>query len=93
MSLQCGRHEYLLRGCLSAIGETLRPYGFIRIHRFVVVNSSLVEKIEPLPTGEYKLRVKGGQEYLVTRTYRGKLRFISHLWLCPAAFAADPNCR
>jgi len=93
VSLQCGRHEYLLRGCLSAIGETLRPYGFIRIHRFVVVNSSLVEKIEPLPTGEYKLRVKGGQEYLVTRTYRGKLRFISHLWLCPAAFAADPNCR
>ena len=87
VSVQHGRHAYLLRGCLSAIGETLKPYGFIRIHRSVVVNASLVEEIESLPTGEYKLRVKGGQEYIVTRTYRGNLRFVAHLWLGPNAFA------
>jgi two-component system LytT family response regulator len=92
VSLQHGRHAYLLRGCLSAIGETLKPYGFIRIHRSVVVNASHVEEIEPLSTGEYKLRVKGGQEYLVTRTYRGNLKFIAHLWLGANVFAADPSC-
>ena len=92
VSLQHGRHAYLLRGCLSAIGETLKPYGFIRIHRSVVVNASLVEEIEPLSTGEYRLRVKGGQQYMVTRTYRGNLRFIAQLWLGPNIFAADPGC-
>lgn len=93
VSLQHGRHPYLLRACLSAIGATLKPYGFIRIHRSVVVNASLVEEIEPLSTGEYKLRVKGGQEYIVTRTYRGNLRFVAHLWLGPNVFAADPSCK
>ena len=93
VSLQCCRHAYLLRGCLSAISETLKPYGFIRIHRSVVVNASLVEEIEPLSTGEYRLRIKGGQEYIVTRTYRGNLRFVAHLWLGPNAFEADPSCK
>jgi len=93
VSLQHGRHVYLLRGCLSAIGEALKPYGFIRIHRSVVVNASLVEEIEPLSTGEYRLRIKGGQEYIVTRTYRGNLRFVAHLWLGPNAFEADPSCK
>src|SRR5215470_10156708 len=93
VSLQHRRHPYLLRGCLSAICETLKPYGFIRIHRSVAVNASLVEEIEPLSTGEYKLRVKGGQEYMVTRTYRGNLRFVAHLWLGPNVFAADPSCK
>jgi DNA-binding LytR/AlgR family response regulator len=91
VSLQHGRHACLLRGCLSAIGETLKPYGFIRVHRSVVVNASLVEEIEPLSTGEYRLRVKGGQEYMGTRTYRGNLRFVAHLWLDPNIFAADPG--
>lgn len=93
VSLQHGRHAYLLRGCLSAIGETLKPYGFIRIHRSVIVNAALVEEIEPLATGEYKLRIKGGQEYIVTRTYRDNLRFVAHLWLGSNIFAADPGCK
>jgi DNA-binding LytR/AlgR family response regulator len=91
--LQHGRLPYLLRGSLSAIGETLKPYGFIRIHRSVIVNASLVEEIEPLSTGEYKLRVKGGQEYMVTRTFRNNLRFVAHLWLGPNVFAVDPSCK
>jgi DNA-binding LytR/AlgR family response regulator len=53
-------------------------YGFdslgARIHRSVVVNISAVEEIQPLPTGEYRLRVKGGKGYLVTRTYKHNLR-------------------
>jgi DNA-binding LytR/AlgR family response regulator len=48
-------------------------YGFIRIHRSVVVNISAEEEIQPLATGEYRLRVKGGTEYLVARTYKHNL--------------------
>jgi two-component system LytT family response regulator len=63
------------------MAEQLKPYGFIRIHRSVVVNISAVEEIQPLPTGEYRLRVKGGKEYLVTRTYKHNLRDLAQLWV------------
>jgi DNA-binding LytR/AlgR family response regulator len=74
-------NAYLLRESLSSMAEKLKPYGFIRIHRSVVVNISAVEEIQPLPTGEYRLRVRGGKEYLVTRTYKDNLRNLAQLWV------------
>jgi DNA-binding LytR/AlgR family response regulator len=74
-------NSYLVRETLSSMAEKLRPYGFIRIHRSVIVNSSAVEEIRPLPTGEYRLREKGGREYLVTRTYKHNLRDLAQLWI------------
>jgi two-component system LytT family response regulator len=79
--LQHRPNPYLLRESLSSMAEKLKPYGFIRIHRSVVVNISAVEEIRPLPTGEYRLRVKGGKEYLVTRTYKHNLRDLAQLWV------------
>jgi DNA-binding LytR/AlgR family response regulator len=81
VSLRYRPNPYLLRESLSSMAEMLKPYGFIRIHRSVVVNTSAVEEIQPLPTGEYRLRVKGGKEYLVTRTYKGNLRDLAQLWV------------
>jgi hypothetical protein len=31
--------------------------------------------------GEYRLRLKGGKEYLVTRTYKHNLRDLAQLWV------------
>jgi DNA-binding LytR/AlgR family response regulator len=81
VSLQHRPNPYLLRESLSSIAEKLKPYGFIRIHRSVVVNISAVEEIQPLPTGEYRLRVKGGKNYLVTRLYKDHLRDLAQLWV------------
>jgi DNA-binding LytR/AlgR family response regulator len=81
VSLQHRPNPYLLRESLSSMAEKLKPYGFIRIHRSVVVNISAVEEVQPLPTGEYRLRVKGGKEYLVTRTYKHNLRDLAQLWV------------
>jgi len=81
VSLQHRPNPYLLRESLSSMAEKLKPFGFIRIHRSVVVNISAVEEIQPLPTGEYRLRVKGGKEYLVTRTYKDNLRDLAQLWV------------
>lgn len=80
VSLRHRPNLYLLRESLSSMAQKLKPYGFIRIHRSVVVNISAVEEIEPLPTGEYRMRVKGGKEYLVTRTYKENLRDLAQLW-------------
>ena len=81
VSLQHRPNPYLLHESLSSMAEKLKPYGFIRIHRSVVVNISAVEEIQPLPTVEYRLRVKGGKEYLVTRTYKDNLRDLAELWV------------
>jgi two-component system LytT family response regulator len=81
VSLRHRPNPYLLHESLSSMAEKLKPYGFIRIHRSVVVNISAVEEIQPLPTGEYRLRVKGGEEYLVTRTYKTNLRDLAQLWV------------
>jgi len=81
VSLRHRPNAYLLRESLSSMAEKLKPYGFIRIHRSVVVNISAVEEIQPLPTGECRLRVRGGKEYLVTRTYKDNLRDLAQLWI------------
>ena len=81
VSLQHRPNPYLVHESLSSMAEKLKPYGFIRIHRSVVVNISAVEEIQPLPTGEYRLRVTGGKEYLVTRTYKHNLRDLAQLWV------------
>jgi DNA-binding LytR/AlgR family response regulator len=81
VSLRPRTNPHLVHASLSSMAEKLKPYGFIRIHRSVVVNISAVEEIQPLPTGEYRLRVKGGKEYLVTRTYKHNLRDLAQLWV------------
>ena len=88
VSLQHGPNSYLLRESLSCMVDKLKPYGFIRIHRSVVVNISAVEEIQPLTTGEYRLRVKGGKEYLVTRTYKDNLGDLAQLWVGTETFCS-----
>jgi DNA-binding LytR/AlgR family response regulator len=79
--LQRPSGSYLLRGSITTLAEKLRPYGFIRIHRSVLVNASCVQEIQPWTTGEYLLRTKGGKEYTVSRTYKGNLKSLAHLWM------------
>ncbi|MGA3223812.1 MAG: LytTR family DNA-binding domain-containing protein [Acidobacteriaceae bacterium] len=79
--LETDTGSYLLRVSISSIAEKLRPYGFLRIHRSALVNASFVEELQPLPTGEYMLRIKGGREYTVTRTYKSNLKGLAGCWI------------
>lgn len=79
--LQQGSSFHLLRESISAVAEKLEPFGFIRIHRSVLVNTSFVEEITPYSTGEYGLLVKGGKEYTVTRTYKRNLKALAQFWI------------
>jgi DNA-binding LytR/AlgR family response regulator len=87
--LQRDSSSFLLRESISAVAEKLEPYGFIRIHRSALVNPSFVEEIRPYSTGEYGLRVKGGKEYTVTRTYKKNLNSLAEFWI--GAGALHPN--
>jgi DNA-binding LytR/AlgR family response regulator len=86
VSLERRSSTYILRGSISEMAKKLEPYGFIRIHRSIMVNGSLVEEIQPQLTGEYRLRVSGGRQYTVTRTYKRNLRFLAQLWLGTEGF-------
>ncbi len=81
VSLRHRTNHYLVHESLSSMAEKLKPYGFLRIHRSVIVNISAVEKVQPLPTGECRLSVRDGKEYLVTRTYKHNLRDLAQLWI------------
>jgi len=81
--------SYLLRESISTMAEKLQPYGFIRIHRSVLVNASSVEEIHPGTTGEYVLRIAGGREYMVSRTYKNNLKSLAHSWIGTDSFADD----
>jgi len=91
--LQQASSSYLLRESISVMAEKLEPFGFIQIHRSVLVNTSFVEEIKPYPTGEYGLRVKGGKEFTVTRTYKKNLKSLAEFWIGAGAFFSDSERR
>jgi len=87
--LQQQTGSYLLRESISTIAEKLKPHGFVRIHRSVLVNGSFVQEIRPCATGEYELRVRGGKEYTVTRTYKKNLKALARFWMGTGNFLVD----
>jgi DNA-binding LytR/AlgR family response regulator len=81
--------SYLLRESISTMAEKLQAYGFIRIHRSVLVNASSVEELRPGPSGEYMLRIAGGREYMVSRTYKNNLKSLAHSWIGTDSFVDE----
>jgi two-component system LytT family response regulator len=81
--------DLLLRESLSTVAEKLLPYGFVRIHRSSLVNASFIEEIQSWTTGDYVLRIKGGKELNVSRTFKKNLHSITALWLGTDGFCSD----
>lgn len=78
--------SYRLRATISEMIGKLERYGFIRIHRSVLVNASFVEEMESYPTGNYGLRIRGGKVYTVSRTYKKNLHSLADSWVGSDAF-------
>ena len=89
VSLQRESDSYLLRESISRVSEKLKPYGFIRIHRSALVNTTFVVEIKPYSTGKCGLRVKGGKEYAVTRAYKKNLKSLTEFRIGNGTFLAE----
>jgi DNA-binding LytR/AlgR family response regulator len=89
VSLQRESDSYLLRESISKVAEKLKPYGFIRIHRSWLVNTTFVVEIKPYSTGNCGLRVKGGKEYAVTRSYKKNLKPLTEFRIGNGVFLAE----
>lgn len=87
--LQQKAGSHLLRETLSTVAEKLRPHGFIRIHRSVLVNVAFVDTIQVESDGDYVLRTKTGRQYRVARTYRNGLKGLAQYWIGTDALGAD----
>ncbi|HWO36386.1 MAG TPA: LytTR family DNA-binding domain-containing protein [Candidatus Acidoferrum sp.] len=89
VSLQRESDSYLLRESISTVAEKLKPYGFIRIHRSALVNTSFVVEIKLYSAGKYGLRVKGGKEFAVTSGYKKNLKPLTEFRIGSGAFLAE----
>jgi len=81
--------SYLLRESISTLAQKLEPYGFVRIHRSVLVNTSFVEEIHPWTTIEYVVRIKGGKGLTVSRIYKKNLKSLARFWVGTNSFLAE----
>lgn len=87
--LQRHSDSNLLRESISTMAKKLQAYGFVRIHRSVLVNASWVVEIRPGTTGEYVLRIANGKEYMVSRTYKNNLKLLAESWIGIDSFVDD----
>jgi two-component system LytT family response regulator len=72
--LRAGREEYLYRETISQLETRLPPEKFARIHRSRIVNVDRVKELHPLFHGDYAVILKDGQQFTLSKTYRGRLR-------------------
>jgi DNA-binding LytR/AlgR family response regulator len=72
---------YLVRETMGTAEQKLTPLGFVRIHRSILVNITLVKDLRRDHTGTYVLRTTDGSEHPVGRAYKGNLKVIARSWL------------
>lgn len=89
--LQHTSGSYLLRESISVIAEKLKPYGFVRVHRSLLVNRTQVDEVKAWTTGEYGLRLKNGKEYTISRKYKNNLKDLAGSWLGIDGFGENEN--
>jgi two-component system LytT family response regulator len=65
---------HIMRSTLKSLVEKLQPVNFKRIHRSTIVNLKHIEKVTPLPRGEYILELDCGESLKVSRNYRDAIR-------------------
>lgn len=72
---------YLVRETMATAEQKLTPLGFLRIHRSILVNATLVKELWRDNTGTYVLRTTDGSEHPVGRAYKSNLKLIAESWL------------
>jgi len=64
---------FLVRQTISELEHTLDPRRFVRIHRTTIVNVDRIAEIEPLPQGDYSVKLTDGRLLRMSRSYRSRL--------------------
>jgi hypothetical protein len=74
VNLRVRGRDYPLRTTMAAIEERLDPARFVRVHRSYLMNLDYLAEIEPLDTGDARLKLRDGAIVPCSRRYRAQLR-------------------
>lgn len=74
VNLHVRGRDYPLRSTMAGIEARLDPARFLRVHRGYFVNLDYLAEIEPLDTGDARLRLRDGVTIPCSRRYRAALR-------------------
>jgi len=75
MCIHAAGDTHILRGTMKELEEILDPKLFQRVHRSTIVNLRLVRSLRAHMNGEYFLKLEGGHELKLSRTYRDKVEY------------------
>jgi len=78
VNLHVSGRAYPLRSTMSGIEARLDPAQFVRVHRSHIVNIACLAEIEPLDTGDARLKLRDGTLLACSRSYRDALRSAAH---------------
>lgn len=62
-------NQYEIREKLYELEERLRDYGFVRISKSLVINSHMIDSLEPLMNMKYRIYLKNGEYVELSRSY------------------------
>ena len=74
VNLHVRGRDYPLRSTMAALEPRLDPSRFVRVHRSYMVNLDCLAEIEPLDSGDARLRMRDGSAVPCSRRYRPALR-------------------
>ena len=72
--LHTSGRSYLIRGTLRAMEERLAPHGFLRIHRRLLVDASLISKVRRAKGGQLCIVLADETELPIGRSYVQRVR-------------------
>jgi two-component system LytT family response regulator len=75
LCIHAGGDTHILRATMREMENLLDPRLFQRVHRSTIVNLTRVKSLRAHMNGEYFLRLEGGQELKLSRTYRDKVEY------------------
>lgn len=73
VGLRVSGHDYLLRSTLAEFARQLDPRRFVQVHRSYLVNLDHIAEIEPLDSGDARLRMRDGARVPCSRRFRDLL--------------------
>ena len=74
VNLRVHGRDYPLRSTMAALEPRLDPARFVRVHRSYMVNLDCLQEIEPLESGDARLRMRDGSLVPCSRRHRSALR-------------------
>ncbi|HLI97906.1 MAG TPA: LytTR family DNA-binding domain-containing protein [Candidatus Baltobacteraceae bacterium] len=72
--LHLGQNQLRIRETVAELERRLGDFGFLRIHRSIIVNADRIFRVEPWTSGEYLLILRNGTKIQSGRSYAENLR-------------------